>query len=207
MESIMSGKYTSAVGIVLLAGAMPFIASAAPDTNVAQATWKPQEIRYTYSGFTTAYSCDAAETKLEAILRALGAHPNTRVRATGCNLTRPSKDFFITVTTATAVPVDTAAKPVEPVDGNVLKQLRLERSALSQTFPAQWKTVNLSSDRRLNLQPGDCELLEGLRDHVLPKLSLEIVEDRVNCTPHQLSIQTPTLAVAALVPAQSPDQS
>jgi hypothetical protein len=191
--------------VLLIALAAPCVASAAIPSGSAEATWKPQEIRYAYSGFTTAYSCDAAELKLEQILKSLGAHPNTKVRATGCSPSRPASDFFVTVTTATPVPFD-AGQP-EQIDGKILRELHLDRGALTRPFAAEWKTVDLSRDNKLNLQPGDCELLEGLRQHVLPKLSIQIVEDRVSCTPRQLSIQTPTLKVAALVPSKSPDQS
>lgn len=201
----MRGTSNPALGTLIIACVAPFIASAATETNTTQATWKPQEIRYTYNGFTTAYSCDAAEDKLEQILKTLGAHPNTKVRASGCSPNRPAKDFFVTVTTAMPTLVD-ANKPVDRADGKVLSELHMDQAALTQPFPVEWRTVDLSRDRKLNLQPGDCELLEGLREHVLPKLSLKIVEDRVSCTPRQLDVQTPTLKVAALVPAKNPDQ-
>lgn len=200
----MRSKPTYALGTLLVACAVPCIVSAAIRSGTAEATWKPQEIRYVYNGFTTAYSCDAAESKLEQILKTLGAHPNTKVRATGCSPSRPATDFFVTVTTATPVPVD-AGKPAQP-GAKVLEELHLDQSSLAQPFAAEWRTVDLSRVRALRLQPGDCELLEGLREHVLPKLSIEIVEDRVNCTPRQLNIQTPTLKVAALVPSKAADQ-
>jgi hypothetical protein len=200
----MRSKVNSALSSVFLACVAVVFAAKAADS--AQVTWKPQEIRYSYTGFTTAYSCEGAEDKLERILKTLGAHPNTKVRATGCPPSRPSKDFFVTVTTATPVPV-TAGKTEDRPDGKVLRDLRLDEAALTKSFAAERKTVDLSKDRELNLQPGDCELLEGLRDHVLPKLGLEIVEDRVSCTPHQLSIQTPTLKVAAWLPLKTADQT
>ena len=67
--------------------------------------------------------------------------------------------------------------------------------------------MDLSDNRALDLQPGDCELMEGLRDHVLPKLNIEVVQDRVVCTPRQVSIDTPKLEVSALVPVKSADAS
>ena len=77
----------------------------------------------------------------------------------------------------------------------------------TEPFPAQWKTVELARDRRLDLQPGDCELMEGLSKDVLPKLSIKIVSDRVLCTPNNLSITTPELTVSALVPLPKADES
>jgi hypothetical protein len=66
--------------------------------------------------------------------------------------------------------------------------------------------VDLGRDRKLDLQPGDCELMEGLRDQVLPKMSIKVVSDAVHCTPKQLSIQTPELKVSALVALPSADK-
>ena len=74
-------------------------------------------------------------------------------------------------------------------------------------FPAQWKTVDLARDRKLDLEPGDCELMEGLKKEVLPKLSVKVLADRVSCTPHDLSIQTPQLTVSALVPLPKADDA
>ena len=74
-------------GFALLCGSMmlPWAGQAAEDSAPVQATWKTQEIRYSYTSFTTAYSCDAMEDRLKIILRALGAHEQTRVSATGCD--------------------------------------------------------------------------------------------------------------------------
>jgi hypothetical protein len=71
---------------------------------------------------------------------------------------------------------------------------------VTEPFTATWQTVDLSNDRKLNLQPGDCELMEGLRDHVLPKIGVKVLNDKVQCYPNTVSIQTPELEVSALVP-------
>lgn len=186
---------------------LPLASGAAEDSGPVQATWKTQEIRYSYTGFTTAYDCDAAEDRLKAILRALGAHEQTRVSAQGCMLNRPSRNFFITITAATPVPLADAPKATAGSTSReeLLKRLGVPSQQLDETFPAEWKTVQLSRDRKLDLEAGDCELMQGLRDHVLPKLSVKIVTDRVECIPRQVSLQTPDLTVSALVPLAKPD--
>ncbi|MET0534792.1 MAG: hypothetical protein ABW171_11255 [Steroidobacter sp.] len=190
---------------------LPLAGHAAEDSAPSapvQATWKTQEIRYSYSGFTTAYNCDAAESRLKAILRALGAHEQTRVSATGCNFNRPSRNFFITITTAMPVPL--AEAPVksqaDTSKEELLKRLGVQAAQLDQTFPAEWKTVELSRNRKLDIEPGDCELIEGLKNKVLPQLGLKIVSSRVSCIPRQVSIQPPELTVSALVPMAKPDE-
>ncbi len=150
---------------------LPLASFAADSSAPVQAGWKTQEIRYSYTGFTTAYDCDAAEDRIKAILKALGAHEQTRVSAQGCKFNRPSRNFFITITTATPVPVaDLSKSPAQTSRDELLKRLGVAAAQLDETFPAEWKTVELSRDRKLDLEPGDCELMEGLRDHVLPKL-------------------------------------
>lgn len=190
----------------LCGGLLLPLAGHADGSAPIQAGWKTQEIRYSYTAFTTAYDCNAAEDRIRAILRALGAHEQTRVMAQGCVMNRPSRNFFITITTATPVPAaDLPKASAETSRDGLLKRLGVPANKLDETFPAEWKTVALSRDRRLDLEPGDCELMEGLRDHVLPKLSVKIETDRVQCIPRQVSLQTPELTVSALMPIAKPD--
>lgn len=189
----------------LCGGLLPLASLAADGSAPIQAGWKTQEIRYSYTGFTTAYDCNAAEDRLRAILRALGAHEQTRVSAQGCSLNRPSRNFFITITTATPVPLSDLPKQAPTSRDELLKRIGVAPKQLDETFPAEWKTIQLSRDRKLDLDPGDCELMEGLRDHVLPKLSVKVEADRVQCIPRQVTLQTPELTVSALVPLAKPD--
>ena len=210
----MSSNTPSCAAALLLAAMLPLgaYAAASADDAAVQSVWQPQEIKYSYVGFTTAYNCDAFESKLRSILLQLGAHPQTKVRATGCDLSRPSRNFFVTVTTATPIPAtDEAMKKVKlggytESQQKLLERLGTKNPISTEPFPAARKTVDLSANRRLDLQPGDCELMEGLRDHVLPKLDMKVVADTVQCTPKQLTIQTPELKVSALVALPSVDK-
>lgn len=188
-------------------GALAASAVGAQEQPPIQSTWKVQEIKYSYNGFTTAYDCDAAAAKIKAILSELGAHPNTKVSATGCTFDRPSRNFFVSIAAATPVPA-AEAKPTaaDQSKQELLKRLGTKSDISNDEFPAVWKTVDLSNNRRLDLRPGDCELMEGLRDRVLPKLGIKVTEDRLRCTPNQIGITTPQLTVSALVAAKSPDQ-
>lgn len=192
---------------VLLA---PLIGRAAAPNDAAenvQAIWKPVEIRYSYTGFTTAYNCDAFETKMKRILIRLGSPPHTKVAARGCTgLNRPSRNFFVDITTATPVPPQEGAPRADTAQDELLKRVGGTKPLPTDPFRATWKTLDLARDPGLDLEPGDCELMQALRDEVLPKLSVKILSDRVSCMPRQLPIQTPELKVAALVPLASPDQ-
>ena len=198
-------------GACMLAGVLSqatYAASPADNAQPVQSVWKPVEIKYSYVGFTTAYECDAFESKVKSILLKLGAAPQTRVQANGCINTRPSRNFFVTVTTATPIPASEAQEPPNKATKELAERLTGKADPLkTDPFPAQWQTVDLSRDRRLNLEPGDCELMDGLKKQVLPKLSVKVITDRVTCTPHNLSIQTPQLTVSALVPMPKADDS
>jgi hypothetical protein len=185
-----------------------YAGAVADSASSVQAVWQPVEIKYSYVGFTTAYECDAFESKVKSILLKLGAAPQTRVQANGCINTRPSRNFFVTVTTATPIPASEAKEPANKATKELAERLTGKKDPLqTDPFPAQWQTVDLSRDRKLDLDPGDCELMEGLKKEVLPKLSVKVIADRVNCTPHDLSIQTPQLTVSALVPMPKADDS
>jgi hypothetical protein len=181
----------------------------ADSASPVQSVWKPVEIKYSYVGFTTAYNCDAFEQKVKSILTTLGATPLTKVKANGCiDVNRPSRNVFVTVTTATPIPASEAKEPPNKATKELAERLTGKVDPLkTDPFPAQWKTVDLSRDRRLNLEPGDCELMEGLSKEVLPKLGVKIVTDRVACTPNNLGISTPQLTVNALIALPKADDS
>jgi hypothetical protein len=199
-------------GASILAAALlsPAAFAASPDAaSSIQAVWKPVEIKYSYVGFTTAYNCDSFEQKVRSILLRLGAPEQTRVQANGCiDVNRPSRNFFVTINSAAVIPASAAKEPPDKATRELAERLTGKKDPLkTEPFPAQWKTVELARDRRLDLQPGDCELMEGLSKDVLPKLSIKVISDRVLCTPNNLSITTPELTVSALVPLPKADES
>ena len=205
----MRNDLKSRFAALLLAGLIPLSAcnaASADDSQPVRTVWKPVSIRYSYVGFTAAYSCDAAASRVKNILLALGAHPQTKVQATGCYSNRPSRNFFISITTATPVAVDARSAAHGKVDDKTIEALGLKGDFATAAFASQWRTVDLGRDPKLDLKAGDCELMQGLRDNVLPKLSVKIVDDRVQCIPHQMSLATPVLTVSTLAPMPSADE-
>jgi hypothetical protein len=186
-----------------------YAAAPADSPQPVQSVWKPVEIKYSYVGFTTAYNCDSFESKVKNILLTLGATPLTKVKANGCiDVNRPSRNFFVTVTTATPIPASEAKEPANKATKELTERLTGKTDPLkTYPFPAQWKTIELSRDRNLDLEPGDCELMEGLKKDVLPKIGVKIVAERVSCTPNTIGITTPELTVSALVALPKADDS
>ena len=139
----------------------------------AWAVWTPKELRFTYMGFTSHYSCDGLADKMRSILLQLGARPDLRIREIPCSgsLGRPTEFPGVTVNMNVLVPWDatSANATVTPV-------------------PAHWKTVELSTDRDPLREAGDCELIEQVKAHVLPLFSARNVDYRSTCVPNQLQI-------------------
>lgn len=197
----------SMAGMTALAAADRTSADASPDT--IEAIWKPQQITFYFQSFTSFYSCDGLESKLEKLLDALGARARAQVRAPECpsGVAQMPRVILDVVS-----PVEATAEALaEREKGRSTRELaqrvrgkRPEDEALAENFRAHWRVVSLSRGE-LNLQPGDCELIDELRRKVLPKLAVRIVDDDVHCTPNQLSLNQPRLEVEALVAAPRPD--
>ena len=175
-----------------------------------QAIWKNQEFAFFYQSQTTFYSCASLEAKLVRLLKVLGAQkPSVKVRSVDCQ-SGPVRTprVFVNVT----APVEATAEAIAERDKGKSKRelaarVRGEKEdpeALAP-FPAQWKLVSLSRGA-VDLEPGDCELIDELRRKVLPKLAIRIVKDGTHCMPQQLTLGQPQLQVQALVALPKPDQ-
>jgi hypothetical protein len=209
-----------AISAALLWLALPFSlpASGAADAPVeataasvdpVQAIWKHQEIAFYFQSFTTFYSCNGLEGKLERIMRELGVHARVKVRSADCpaSVARMPRVVMQVVGPVEATPEAFAERDKNKSVRELVDRVRGKSDhpldSLEQ-FPAQWRRVSLTRGR-LDLQPGDCELIEELKKKVLPKLAVRIVKDDVQCSPHQLTLGQPRLEVEALLELPKPD--
>jgi hypothetical protein len=130
--------------------------------------WRSQKVEFVYMGFTSTYSCDGLQSKLELLLRQLGAKPGFKVNSYGCDRGpgRPSRFARATVEFSALQPTDGAAASDSPITGS-------------------WRAVELSPNHPFDLQDGDCELLEQFRDKILPLFAIRALQARVTCVPHQ----------------------
>ena len=206
-------RYESALLAILCAvpGLLCGAHAAEPGSPVpVQAIWKNQEFAFFYQSQTTFYSCSSLEAKLVRLLKVLGAQkPSVKVRSVDCQ-SGPVRTprVFVNIT----APVEATAEAIAERDKGKSKRelaarVRGEKEdpeALAP-FPAQWKLVSLSRGA-VDLEPGDCELIDELRRKVLPKLAIRIVKDGTHCMPQQLTLGQPQLEVQALVALPKPDQ-
>ena len=174
-----------------------------------QAIWKSQEFAFYFQSMTTFYSCSSLEAKLERILRALGARARVKVRSVDCQSGPVRMPRVIVNVTAPveATPQALAERDKSKSKRELAARVRGEKEdadALAE-FPAHWKRISLSRGD-LDLEPGDCELIDQLRRKVLPRLAVRAVKDDTQCSPHQLSPGQPKLLVDALVALPKPDE-
>jgi hypothetical protein len=191
----------------MLGSAAP--ANAAPaEGQEIEAIWKVHVMKFEYHGFSTQYTCGSLHKKLKGILRSVGARDGIQLREYGCNDLSGVIRFEIAFQSPVeATPENIAAASSFDSRDALVARVRGERLPAAedvQRFPAVWKTVSLARDRELRLAPGDCELVEQLREQILERMSsVQIVSDHVRCSPAFGNIGRPRLTVAALVPANA----
>lgn len=178
---------------VLAAGAVAVLLTvtgwaAAAETGVQAArgetaVWTPKELLFIYQGFTTRYSCDGLRDKVRSILLELGAREDLKITETPCSeLGRP--DPF----------------PGVRIKMNVLQPAGDNSAAAgTQSVPAHWKRIDLTPERDAVSAAGDCELIEQVKQSILPLFATRSVEYSSNCLPHQLQIGATRLRAEVLV--------
>jgi hypothetical protein len=178
--------------------------SAAP----VMAVWVEQNISFTYVGFTAHYSCDGLKTKVSSILKEIGARPGFKVTARACMNPRHGAEWTPMVDIGVAMP--------QPATPELLAELAKEASQRELAaraggkaaptaepgaeFPARTRRIDFRDSPSGLVQPGDCELVEQMRDKVFVPLGAKIVENRMNCVPHQLNNGIIVLSIDVLEP-------
>jgi len=148
------------------------------------AVWTPKELRFTYMGFTSHYSCDGLADKMRLILLQLGARPDLKIRELPCagSFGRPTEFPGVTVNMNVLTPWDAAGA-----------------NASVTPVPAHWKLMELTTDRDPLREAGDCELIEQVKAHVLPLFTARNVEYHSTCVPNQLQIGGTVLRAELLI--------
>jgi len=183
------------------------------DKEPVQAIWKPQELTFYYQSFTTFYSCSSLEAKVKRLLIAVGADRKMKIRTRGCMSSNEiARMPYVEITLASPV----LATPETLAEFDKTRSTRelvarvkgdSKQAELAEApFAAQWQRVSLKRGK-LNLEPGDCELIDQLKKKVFPQLAIKIVEDRVECMPGQISITQPHLVIDVLTAMPKADEA
>jgi len=168
--------------LALSAGAQ----AATQDANAVTARWQPYSFNFVFMGLSTYYSCSGLENRLEQILLQLGAKPDVQVSASGCfEGDRVSK--MVTASVRVAMPVEVAAAADATQSNDTTR------------IDAQRKIVTLNTQLSGYTGSGDCELMEEVRDRLLPEVKLKALENNLHCIPWQEMLINQTLKVSALI--------
>lgn len=170
------------------------------------AIWRVQRVDFIYRSADVYYSCTALQSKIGAILKAVGAHHRIAIDV-GCINGELVNNAFARVTVAmpaeatqenvvAATTFDSRAQLVARVRG-----VRLPTAADIERFPAAWQTVSLSRHRSLRLDSGDCDLLRSMHQQLFPRLLIRASQQRLRCTGSTTRMR-PSLEVTALMPVR-----
>ena len=180
----------AAAAVFSLSLAVGALAEPPAESNSAQSTpptwavWTPKELRFTYMGFTSHYSCDGLADRMRSIVLQLGARSDLKIREVPCSggFGRPTEFPGVTIKMNVLVPWDAASA-----------------NAAVTPVPAHWKLVELSTDRDPLREAGDCELIEQVKTRVLPLFTTRNIDYRSTCVPHQLQIGGTVLKAEVLI--------
>ncbi len=167
------------------------------------AVWKPQRLVFNYRSEGRHYSCSTLEYKIKLILEHLGADDRLELRSFFCHDLANLARFEVVMHSPVAA-TEENVRAITEYDSKEQLVARVNGVALPsavelETFPAVWASVSF---RMLDLDAGDCALVQQLRSQVLPKMSVRIARDirGVDCAQELRGIAFPRLTVHALVP-------
>lgn len=153
------------------------------------AVWTDKEVTFVYQGFTTRYSCDGLRDKVRGALLDLGAEKKgLKVLQMGCSSSSGRPDPF----------------PGVRVKMSVLQPAAGTTDDKSAPVPAHWKPVDLKLRNSFATDSGECELVEQIKQKLVPLFATRNVELKTNCVPHQASPSRPSLKLEVLVPDDVP---
>lgn len=148
------------------------------------AVWTAKELRFVFMGFTSRYSCDGLRDKIRVILKDFGARDDMQVTESPCSgpLGRPTKFPGVSIKINVLQPASDAAD--------------------SGAVAAHWQRVELPGPGDAVRQAGDCELVEQVKQSILPLFATRAVHYHSTCVPNQLSIGGTSLTADVLVADQ-----
>jgi hypothetical protein len=180
------------------------------DGERVTAIWRQHQVSFGFHSSNVRYSCDALQSKVSNLLMAIGAHPNMAL-----DLSCQSGGFVDSARFRVTLKL-----PVVASEENVrlattysteqqlvarLHSVQLPSATDLPRFSAEWRTVTLTRDRRVNLDAGDCDLLAGLRKQLLPQLGIESANGDFRCYGDGTRLR-PLFRVSTLMPvAPSPE--
>jgi hypothetical protein len=192
MRVLTKGQLATALAALISTGVLCTSAGAQASGDGQPATWTAKEFKFTYQGFTTKYSCDGLQDKVREILLEFGARKDLQVTRWGCAGDSGRPDPF----------------PGVAVKMNVLAPLDPAKTAASEpSVPAHWQNIKLRLGHNALAEAGECELVEQVKQKILPLFATRNVDYRSSCVPHQLSPGGTQLGADVLIADPTPPQA
>jgi hypothetical protein len=200
-------RYVIALAAIAAAAAPSHAMSAepaAPDQPIV-AIWRIHRIEFSWSSARVFYSCDALQSKIGALLRAVGAHPQVFVDPDCQERGFVNHALIRTTFAAPTLATEEAVREAMTFDSREqliarVHSLQLPAHREVRRFPAEWRSISLSRNNALQLGPGDCDLVRAIRQHVFPSLAVRVDREwRCNFTEGTRIKQR--FEVTALMPA------
>jgi hypothetical protein len=147
--------------------------------------WQHHRVKFSYVGYTTLYACDALESQVSRILKYLGARADVKVTASCSRPVLPAHDAVI--------------------DADFYAPVLADGGAAAEAGMGQWTPVGLESGHPNFIEPGDCELIQGMKDLVTRNFTLRNFDYSTSCfpnqlTPHDFAVKGEALKVSAPTP-------
>jgi len=184
MESLSWRRILAALalaGLTTVMGATAWADTQAEGSAGVPAVWTAKELRFVYMGFTSHYSCDGLRDKIRVILTDFGARDDLQVSEGPCtDLGRPTRFPGVNIKINVLQPAGDATD--------------------SSVVAAHWKRVQLPGPGDAVRQAGDCELVEQVKQKILPLFSTRNVVFKQNCIPYQLTVNGSSLSLEVLKP-------
>jgi hypothetical protein len=195
-------RRTSVRGVATLGLVLSSVASAAPGGAPVEAIWHKQQLEFSFKATNISYSCAGLQRKLGSILTAVGVHHALGMAcfggATRALQVRLQMEHAVEAT-------EENVRKATSFDATSRLRARLKNEQLPSAadiprFMAHWRRVDLHRERKLRLEPGDCELLRQVRTQIFSKLSVRIEQDGLGCHSGVATRIPHPLRVMALLP-------
>lgn len=172
--------------------------------GIVEAIWQVQNLPLEYESTHAHYACDSLERKVRRILQAVGAHDSLIVRARCMNAGLLNQ---ISVQISLATPMLASEENIRAATtftarDELLARIRKESLPTPTDIPrfvATWQTLELSRDRQLDLDGGDCDLLRNMNQQVFPKIGVRLTSESLTCSASATRVR-PKFKLQALIP-------
>ena len=187
MPNATSGCRASALACIVasVAGLLAACASGTPaprnNSPPVAAVWQPHQATLDYFGLTSLYTCDGLENNVRTLLLYLGARPDLKVQAIGCDRPLNAPGHIATV----RADFYTLAPAVGDTAGAVA---------------ARWDPVAIRPLVPVWMGMGLCELLQQIKPVVTKDFSARDLNYHTACVPYDTTISDYNISSEVLKP-------